>query len=72
MLIKKVVVKLEKYIKWFFEEFLNKSFDEKELISIWLTKHKTYNSRYNYKSVFKIEKPKQMTIFDKELERVGC
>ncbi|WP_281512583.1 hypothetical protein [Mammaliicoccus vitulinus] len=63
---------MENYIKWFFEEFLDMNFDEKELISIWLTKHKTYHSRYNYKSVFKIEEPKQMTIFDEELERVGC
>lgn len=55
---------MAEYIKWFVEKILNEVFDEKELLSIWITQHNRYYSdkKMNYKLNHLFEQ--QMTIFD--------
>lgn len=53
------------YVRWFCEEFLGKDYDNKTLLSIWMTmKKNSSTSELNYKSFKITQNQQQLTIFD--------
>lgn len=53
------------YVRWFCEEFLGEGYDNKDLLSIWMTmKKNNANSELNYQSFKITQNQQQLTIFD--------
>lgn len=53
------------YVRWFCEEFLGEGYDNKNLLSIWMTmKKNNANSELNYQSFKITQNQQQLTIFD--------
>lgn len=62
---------MKDYIKWFFEEFLKEDFNSKELLSIWMTKHKIGYENTISNITINFKQPEQMTIFDEDIFKLS-
>ncbi|MFW2451798.1 hypothetical protein ACN0TX_12175 [Staphylococcus cohnii] len=55
---------MSEYIQWFVENVINKPFNNKELLSIWITQHKKSYTNKIITNQIDNELIEQMTIFD--------